>query len=132
MLMSCLGVNGFNQIGPSSPTSADELNLTRVMAGLMRTDPITGTGSNPGVAGAIQVYLAAKGIGTADYSLTSLSSPTMNTLASLNQGQTVVDTRLRVLRLVWRHVYPDRRPCSRPVVPGSQCSRPTFREYAGR
>ena len=63
MLLSYLGVNGFNQIGPSNPTSADELNLTRVMAGLMRTDPITGTGSNPGVAGAIQIYLAAKGIG---------------------------------------------------------------------
>ncbi len=91
MLMSYLGVNGFNQIGPSSPTSADGLNLTRVMAGLMRTDPITGTGSNPGVAGAIQIYLSAKGISASNYSLISLSSPTISALANLNQGQTVVE-----------------------------------------
>ena len=91
MLLSYLGINGFNQIGPSSPTTADELNLTRVMAGLMRTDAIAGTGSNPGMASAIQVYLAAKGISTSDYTLTSLSSPTLSALASLNQNQTVVD-----------------------------------------
>ena len=106
MLLSYLGVNGFNQIGPSSPTSADGLNLVRVMAGLMGTDPINGTGSNPGLASAIQVYLAAKGIGTSDYTLTSLSSPTISALASLNQNQTVVDLVLRLLRPVGQHVHP--------------------------
>ena len=91
MLLTYLGENGFNQIGPSSPTTVDGLNLVRVMAGLMGTDPTNGTGNNPGLGSAIQVYLAAKGIGTSSYSLTYLSYPTISALASVNQNQTVVE-----------------------------------------
>ena len=88
MLLSYLGVNGFNQIAPSSPTSADGLNLVEVMGGLMGTDPLAGTGGN--WPSAIQVYLAAKGIGPSAYSLNIMGSPTPSQLSNLNQNLTAV------------------------------------------
>src|SRR5207249_482746 len=64
-----LGANGFNQLGPAAPTTADGLNLTRVLGGLMSTDAYAGTTGAGQLAG-FRTYLAAKGIGTANYSLT--------------------------------------------------------------
>jgi len=90
MSLGYLGVNGFNQIAPSSPTAAQELNLVEVLAGLMGTSPIQGTSSS-GFSAGLQVYLAAKGIGNSNYTITTVSSPTLSNLASLNQNQTVVD-----------------------------------------
>ena len=91
MLLGYLGNNGFNQIAPSDPTSADGLNLVRVIAGLMGTDALKGTGSLSSITGGLQTYLAAKGISASDYTLTTVNSPTMSTLTSLNQNQTVVE-----------------------------------------
>jgi MYXO-CTERM domain-containing protein len=88
MSLSYLGINGFNQIGPADPTTAQGLNLDEVLSGLMGTDPFNGTYS---ITGAIATYLSAKGIGASDYSLTVYDSPTMSQLANIDQGQTVVD-----------------------------------------
>jgi autotransporter-associated beta strand protein len=91
MLLGYLGKNGFNQIGPSDPTSADGLNLVRVMAGLMNTDALQGTPSISTMTGGLKTYLAAKGIAASDYTLTTVNLPTMSELTSLNQNQTVVE-----------------------------------------
>ena len=57
----------------------------------MQTDAINGTASNALITNAIGTYLAAKGISTANYTLTSYASPTIATLATINTNQTVVD-----------------------------------------
>ena len=85
-----LGVNGFNQLGPSNPTSADGLNLVRIMGGLMGTGA-TGTGSDAKLTGAIITYLNAKGIGSADITLATYTAPTVTQLATINQPGTTVD-----------------------------------------
>lgn len=90
MSLSYLGVNGFNQLAPLAPTFADGLNLDRVMSGMMQTGATTGTAANPFVS-AIQTYLAAKGISTANYTLTTYEAPTVSLLSSINTNQTVVD-----------------------------------------
>ncbi len=89
MGLDYLGVIGFNQLAPAAPTEADGLNLTEVLAGLMGTDPINGTGSNPGAAAGLETYLAAKGIDPAT-AVTFPQGPTMSTLASVNQPGTAV------------------------------------------
>ena len=91
MSLSYLGVNGFNEIGPSNPTAANGLNMIEVMAGLMGTDSINGTTNNPGWVPDIETYLAAKGISTSNYNLTVLYSPTISDLAGNNQPGTVID-----------------------------------------
>ena len=91
MSMLYLGVNGFNQIGPSNPTSADGLNLVRIMSGLMGTGATTGTTSNAKFFAAFSTYLNSKGISSADFTLTTYVSPTIAQLASINQPGTTVD-----------------------------------------
>jgi autotransporter-associated beta strand protein len=91
MSLSYLGVDGFNQIGSAAPTAASELNLVEVMAGLMDTDPINGTAYISNMTSAIETYLAAKGISSSSYSLTTTYSPTLGELSALNQTGTVVD-----------------------------------------
>jgi autotransporter-associated beta strand protein len=91
MSLSYLGVNGFNQIAPTSPTTADELNLDEIMSGLMATNAITGTAYVSNMTSALSTYLAAEGIGTSSYSLSTYSAPTISQLTSLNQPGTVVD-----------------------------------------
>ncbi|MGD0461721.1 MAG: autotransporter-associated beta strand repeat-containing protein [Tepidisphaeraceae bacterium] len=86
-----LGVNGFNQIAPTKPTTADELNLDRIMGGLMSTSATTGTAYVSNITSAIDTYLDAKGISPSNYALTTLSSPTMSQLTNLDQPGTVVD-----------------------------------------
>jgi autotransporter-associated beta strand protein len=86
-----LGVNGFNQIAPANPASADELNLDQIMSGLMNTSATTGTAYVSNMTSAINTYLAAKGIGSSNYTLSTLSSPTISQLTSLNQNGTIVD-----------------------------------------
>ncbi len=89
--LSYLGINGYNQLAPSVPTAASELNLVQVLSGLMSTDPMSGSGYSNEVT-ALQLYLAAEGISTANYTLTVDSNPTLNQLAALiNQPGTVVD-----------------------------------------
>ncbi len=90
MTLSYLGLNGFNQIAPATPTAASELNLVRVLSGLMATDALGGT-LNTDLESGVRLYLAAEGIGTANYTLTLTGSPTLSTLASLDQPGTVVD-----------------------------------------
>ena len=90
MSLSYLGVNGFNQLAPLAPTAADGLNLDRVISGMMQTGAIGGTAANPFIS-AIQNYLAAKGISTANYTLTTYTAPTLSLLNSINNNQTVVD-----------------------------------------
>jgi autotransporter-associated beta strand protein len=91
MSLLYLGVNGFNQIGPGDPTSADGLNLVRVLSGMMGTGPTTGTTSNTKFAGAISTYLNAKGISSADFTLTTYTMVTLSQLAAINQPGTTVD-----------------------------------------
>lgn len=89
MDLSYLGVNGFNQIAPSTPTTASELNLVQVISGLSGTDPLVGTNYTQLVSG-LEVYLAAAGIGTANYTLSVTLAPTVSTLASIDTPGTVV------------------------------------------
>jgi hypothetical protein len=91
MLLGYLGNNGFSQIAPSDPTPDEALNLVRVLAGLMGTDALRGTGQTSAITSGLQTYLAAKGIGANDYSLTVVQAPSISALATLNQNQTVVE-----------------------------------------
>src|SRR5581483_11391135 len=89
MSLQYLGLNGFTQLSPAAPTAADGLNLVRVMAGLMGTDPYNGT-TGAGQDAGFRDYLAAKGISTANYSYgyVSLSSTTpVADLAAVNVNQ---------------------------------------------
>jgi autotransporter-associated beta strand protein len=91
MSLGYLGQNGFNQIGPANPTTADGLNTERILSGLMNTDPLNGTAYVSNMTSAISTYLAAKGISTSNYTLTTTHAPTVSQLATLNQPGTVVD-----------------------------------------
>jgi autotransporter-associated beta strand protein len=86
-----LGVNGFNQLAPSNPAEADELNLDQIMSGLMNTSATTGTATVGNMSSAIETYLAAKGIGSSNYTFSITTSPTVAQLTTLNQPGTVVD-----------------------------------------
>lgn len=90
MSFGYLGVNGFTQIAPAAPTAADQLNLVEVLGGLMGTTP-KGTASLTNTVDAIETYLAAKGISTANYTITVQTAPTLGELSALNQPGTVVD-----------------------------------------
>ena len=91
MSLDYLGVNGFNQLAPSNPTTANELNLVRVLGGLMGTDQLNGTNLT-GVETGITTYLQAEGISTSNFTLNVVNGPTISQMAGLNQSGTVVDT----------------------------------------
>jgi autotransporter-associated beta strand protein len=91
MSLSYLAGNGFSQLGPANPTSAEGLNLIDVLSGFMNTNPALGTASNTAIINGIDLYLDAKGISSSNYTTTAYAAPTLSELATLNQNQTVVD-----------------------------------------
>jgi len=89
--LAYLAENGFTQLAPADPTTADELNLDQVLSGLMSTSATTGTPTVADITAGISTYLSAKGIASSDYTLTVTASPTIAQLSNLNQSGTVVD-----------------------------------------
>lgn len=58
-----LGNAGFHQLAPANATTAQQLNLVRIMGGLMQTTPGGGTNTNNKVLG-VANYFAAAGLGS--------------------------------------------------------------------
>ena len=90
MQLSYLGLSGFNQIAPSTPTAGSELNLVQILSGLAGTDALVGGTNYNQMASALEIYLAAEGIGTANYSLTITHAPTVSQLAALDTPGAVI------------------------------------------
>ena len=97
MSLLWLGKNGFTQIGPANPTLADGHNLDLLIGGLAATSPLGGTfgssiyGQPPSGQAALDVYLSAKGIAPASYSVLYENAPSAAWMQAHNQNQSVVN-----------------------------------------
>ena len=84
-----LGKNGWSPIGAAAPTTEDALTLDRILAGLGGTSALGGTYLTSLQEG-VGDYLNAKGIPSTAFDWTTANGPTVDSIASLNQQQTVV------------------------------------------
>jgi autotransporter-associated beta strand protein len=93
MSLLWLGKNGWNQIGPAAPTQPDALDLDLLLAGLADTAPLGGTNAD-NLQKAVVTYLSAAGIPSSAFTYQRINQPSVETIAQLNQNQTVVTLML--------------------------------------
>lgn len=94
MSLLYLGNAGFTQIAPANSTMAQQLNMVRIMGGLMQTSPGGGTNTDNKLTG-MATYLAACGLGapttitTNNGNITGLSNATYS--LSIHENPTVAE-----------------------------------------
>lgn len=84
MVLYWLASNGLTQLAPTpfgGPSDPAAIDLERVIAGLMQTSIDTGT-NGTGMANGMADYLAARGIGPDQFTLTSTGNPDLQWLAT--------------------------------------------------
>ena len=93
MSLLWLGKNDWHQIGPAAPTQPDALALDLLLAGLADTAPLGGTNAD-NLQNAVVTYLSAAGIPSSAFTYQRINQPSVETIAELNQNQTVVTLML--------------------------------------
>lgn len=84
-----LGKNGWTQIGPAAPKKEDARRLDRILGGLAGTSTLGGTYLT-NLQNGVGDYLNARGIPSTAFDWVSGNGPTVDSIAGLNKGQTVV------------------------------------------
>jgi hypothetical protein len=93
MSLLWLGKNDWHQIGPAAPTQPDALALDLLLAGLADTAPLGGTNADD-LQNAVVTYLSAAGIPSSAFTYQRINQPSVESIAPLNQNQTVVTLML--------------------------------------